>query len=201
MHDPVLIARSGLESLAVPGWHGAPGQTPGITIEWRGAYALADVAARRGLRDALGDRVRATFGLDLPKELRRAAAGPIAFASAGPCQWLASARGIEPRSFEARLASELAGLAFVTDLSDGRIVLAVGGPKARDVLGKGIPVDLHPRAFGQGDTVVTVAHHVGVHLWQVDDVPAFELAVHRSYAASFWHWLVEAGCEFGVLVK
>jgi methylglutamate dehydrogenase subunit D len=198
--DRLLIARTGLEALIAPGRHGAPVDAPGVTIELRADYALADVAARRGRSDALSDRVRAAFGLDLPLGPRRAAKGPIAFASAGPAQWLAIARDVEPRSFEAWLASELEGVAFITDCSDDRVVLAVGGPKARSVLAKGVPVDLHPRAFGRNGSAVTVAHHIAVHLWQVDDAPTFELAVHRSDAASFWHWLIEAGCEFGVMV-
>jgi sarcosine oxidase subunit gamma len=36
-----------------------------------------------------------------------------------------------------------------------------------------------------------------VQLWQVDAVPTYELAVPRSLAAAFWHWLVESAAEFG----
>lgn len=201
MPDAVLFARSGLESLAAPGRRGVPDGAPGITIEVRHDYATASVEARRGMADALAARAQVAFGLVLRTGPHRASAGPIAFASAGPAHWLATARGVEPRGFVAKLERELASVAFIADLSDGRIILAAGGPKAREVLAKGIPIDLHPRAFGPTDAAVTVAHHIGVHLWLVDDAPTFELAVPRSYAASFWHWLVEAGSEFGVQVR
>ena len=201
MPDPALFTRSGLESLAAPGRHGVSGGAPGLTIELRRDYAVASVEARPGTVEALAERVRAAFGLALRTGPHRASAGPVAFASAGPGHWLATARGVEPRSFAAQLKRELTGVAFVTDLSDGRVILAVGGAKVREVLAKGIPLDLHPRAFALGDAAVTVAHHIGVQLWLIDDAPTFELAVHRSYAASFWHWLVEAGSEFGVQVK
>ena len=201
MPDPALFTRSGLESIAGPGRYGVSGGPPGLTIELRHDYAVASVEARSAMAEELARCVRAAFGLELRTGPRRGSAGPVAFASVGPGHWLATACGLEPRSFAAQLERELTGVAFVTDLSDGRIILAVGGPKVREVLAKGVPLDLHPRAFGLGDAAVTVAHHIGVHLWQLDDAPTFELAIHRSYAASFWHWLLKAGSEFGVQVK
>ncbi len=201
MPDAVPFARSGLESVAAPGRHGVADGAPGLTVEVRHDYAIASVEARRGRAPALATRARAAFGLALRTGPHRASAGPIAFAAAGPAHWLATARAVEPQGFAAKLARELTGLAYVTDLSDGRIILAVGGPKVREALAKGVPIDLHPRAFRPGDAAVTVAHHIGVHLWLIDDAPTFELAVPRSYAASFWHWLVEAGGEFGVEIR
>jgi len=37
-----------------------------------------------------------------------------------------------------------------------------------------------------------------VHLWQIDDSPTYDIAVPRSLAASFWHWLAESAAEFGL---
>ena len=62
-------------------------------------------------------------------------------------------------------------------------------------------IDLHPRAFGPGDAAVTSVAHVGVHLWQIDAAPTYELAVPRSLAAAFWHWLVESAAEFGGTIE
>ena len=75
---------------------------------------------------------------------------------------------------------------------------ACSGPRARDVLQKGVLIDLHPGAFKTGDVAVTPIAHIGTHLWQVDDTPAYEIAVFRSFADAFRHWLEEAGAEFGV---
>jgi sarcosine oxidase subunit gamma len=74
----------------------------------------------------------------------------------------------------------------------------VRGPRARDVLQKGVLIDLHPGAFKAGDVAVTPVAHIGTHLWQADDTPAYEIAVFRSFAEAFRHWLEEAGAEFGV---
>jgi len=35
---------------------------------------------------------------------------------------------------------------------------------------------------------VTVVDHIGVHFWQIDDVPSYEFCVFRSFAPSFWQW-------------
>ena len=44
----------------------------------------------------------------------------------------------------------LAAHAAIVDQSHGRTILRVTGPKVRDALAKGVPVDLHPRAFTDG---------------------------------------------------
>ena len=194
-----LTRRLAFEGLAVPGHYGADG-TAGVTLTLRNDLALAMVIARRAQHDRLALRVRDTFGIELPTTTRRSEAGPTAFVWSGPGQWLACAEGIEPRTFETRLQSELAGLASVSDQSDGRVVVRVSGPRARDMLAKGVMVDLHPRAFGPGDAAVTSIAYIGAHLWQVDATPTYELAAYRSFAASFWRWLLDAGAEFGVAV-
>ena len=121
-----------------------------------------------------------------------------AFASAGPDHWLAAADTMPGVAFEQRLRSELAGLASVSDQSDGRTLIRVSGPRARDALAKGVMIDLHPRAFRPGDAAVSTIGHIGVHFWQLDDLPTYEFVVFRSLAADFWHWLVDAASEFGV---
>lgn len=194
-----LTQRSSLFGIPIPGHHGADAAA-GVTLTPRNDLALATVIARRGQHDRLAQRVRDTFGLDLPATPRRAEAGPTAFVWSGAGEWLACAEGIEPATFEGRLRSELAGLASVSNQSDGRTIVRVSGPRARDMLAKGVMVDLHPRAFGPGDVAVTSIAYIGAHLWQLDAAPTYELAVYRSFGVSFWRWLIETGAEFGVTV-
>lgn len=54
------------------------------------------------------------------------------------------------RSRARDLGQRLRGLASIFDQSGGRTVLRLSGPRARDVLAKGLPIDLHSRAFGPG---------------------------------------------------
>ena len=73
----------------------------------------------------------------------------------------------------------------------------VSGPKTRQVLAKGISLDLDARVFKPGDVALTLAEHIAVQLWQVDDRPSYEIAMFRSLAGSFWHWLAASAEEFG----
>jgi heterotetrameric sarcosine oxidase gamma subunit len=199
--EHTLTARAGLEHLAIPGRHGRPDGSAGVMIALRRHLALATVMARKGQHDDLARRIREAFGLEVPTAPRRAAAGPIAFAWAGPGHWLAVAHGMEGDRFETQLRTTLQGLASVTSQSDGRTVIRVSGPKARDALAKGVPIDLHPRAFKPGDTAVTTVAYMGAHLWQLDATPTYEFAVFRSFSVAFWQWLMDASAEFGADIE
>jgi heterotetrameric sarcosine oxidase gamma subunit len=196
-----LTLRFGLELLAVPGRTGAATGDPGVEVALCTDRALATVMARKDRGPELARRVADAFGLDLPAAPRRVAAGTAALVWAGPGHWLASLEGLEGRAFETRLRTELAELASVTDQSDARLIVRIGGIRARETLAKGVMIDLHPRAFTPGDAAVTSIAHVGVQFWQLDVVPTYEFAVPRSFAPSFWHWLMESAAEFGVTVR
>jgi sarcosine oxidase subunit gamma len=167
----------------------------GVRIGPEAGLALATLSARDGHLEALRDAVRGAFGTELPDRPRVAHGSEIAFVWAGPGSWLALRRGDD---LEPMLRRTLGVHASVTDQSDGRTVLRVEGPHARDLLTKGLPIDLHPRAFGVDDVALTHAAHVGVHAWQRDDTPSFNLAVLSGYARSVLAWALEAGAEFGV---
>jgi len=167
-----------------------------FSAEPRKDLAIASVAARQGKADALAAAVRATYGIELPTRPARVEGRGMAFVWSGPGQWLAVAPRDPDRDLETELAAELAGLASVVDQSDGRIVVRIWGPRARDVLAKGIPIDLHPRAFKAGGAAITHVSHISVVLWQLDETPAYELALFRSYADSFAHWLADSAAEY-----
>jgi sarcosine oxidase subunit gamma len=166
----------------------------------RADLALAAVMVRKGANEALAKRVRAVFGLDLPTTPGRVAHGPLAFVWAGPGHWLAVTEGRGGTSLEELLRHDLSNLASISDQSDGRAVVRIAGARARDVLAKGVPVDLNPRVFTAGDAAVTTVGHIAVHLWQLDETPTYEFAVFRSYAAAFWRWLMDSAAEFGAVV-
>jgi sarcosine oxidase subunit gamma len=191
---------SALAGLAVPGRLGAATESPGVVIRERHHLALATLIARSGQGDALAARIGEQFGLVLPRRPRRADAGSLAVIWSGPGQWLVLAESEAGHRLEARLRDATRDLASVSDQSAARVVLRLGGPRLRDALAKGLPLDLHPSAFGPGDTALSAAAFIGLQLWQLDDGPTYEVAVARSYARSFWHWLVAAAAEFGIEV-
>jgi sarcosine oxidase subunit gamma len=181
------------------GHHGAV-RPAGVAVCEHNDLALATVMTRRGAETALASKVRETFSLDLPMTPQRAASANIAFIWAGPGQWLATADGETGHRFEARLRAALVGLASVSNQSDGRAVLRITGPRARDTFAKGLPIDLDPAVMQPGAAIVSAIAHIGVHLWQLDASPTYECAVARSYTLSFWHWLEASTAEFGLTV-
>ena len=198
MTDPTLTPAAPFES------------QPGVTATGRGVVAidrdglgLATVLVRKGRAAALSQRARDLFDIELPKRPRHVTAGDVAFAGTGPEAWLAI-RERGGNSFASFLRDSFGDVASVSDQSDGYAVLRLTGPKLRDTLAKLIPIDVHPRAFTQGDVASTVASHIGVTLWRLEDgrdgLPVFEIAVFRSLAATFWHALSEAAAEFGFVV-
>lgn len=162
---------------------------------------LAAVSARKGALGPLRERVRASFGLDLPDGPRVASGPGVSFLGTAPDAWLALAPRAE-QELATSLARDLADLASISDQSDGYAVLRLSGPRVRDTLAKGSSIDLHPSAFGPGSAAVTSAAHIGVILWRMPgpDAPApvFHLAVFRSYAESLWHWLSVSAAEYGI---
>ncbi|MBO0741145.1 MAG: hypothetical protein J2P51_06945 [Hyphomicrobiaceae bacterium] len=155
------------------------------------------MAARKARRGDLSAAVRSVFGVDLPATPRRVVGRTIAFVWQGPDQWLASQHPAPKDGMEALLAP-LADLASLVDQSHGRTLFALSGSCVREALGKGVAIDLHPRAFRPGDAASTLVAHIPVHLWQVDDRPSYEFAIARSLAQSFWHWLTAAAGEYGL---
>ena len=189
--------RSALHGLAVAGRFGARTDAPGLVIEERNDIALAPVIARRGQVDALVVAVTQHYGIALPDGPRRAANGAIAFAGTGPGQWIASAEGAAAAGFVADLREKLAAHAAIFDQSDSRLIVRLSGPRVREVLAKGVPVDLHASVFKPGDVATTLVAHLGVQLDMLDDAPTYQLTAPRSTAGSFWSWLTASAAEFG----
>jgi heterotetrameric sarcosine oxidase gamma subunit len=171
----------------------------GVNVADREELALASVLVRKEEATSLEHRVRDVFGIVLPRGPRRVSAGDIAFMGAGPGAWLATHERAGS-GFAVSLKEKLGQVASVSDQSDGYAVLRLSGPRVRDTLAKMCPVDLHPRAFGCDEVAVTAAGHIGATLWRLEDAadgsPAFEIAVYRSFAADFWHLLMESAAEF-----
>jgi sarcosine oxidase subunit gamma len=187
--------RSALHGL-VPGRHGASVGAAGIVIGERTDLSFASVIAKRGKRDALISAVETAYGVALPQGPRRATRGAVTFAGTGPDQWIASAEGADAQNFAARLRSRIGLFAAVSDQSDARLALRLSGPRVRDVLAKGVPLDLHPNVFKPGDVATTLVAYIGVQIDRLDDA-TFQLTAPRSMAGSFWSWLSASAAEFG----
>ncbi|MGB9365839.1 MAG: sarcosine oxidase subunit gamma family protein [Xanthobacteraceae bacterium] len=194
-----LAARSALSGIAVPGHYGRADRT-GVVIEERTDFGFAGVTCKHGKHFALINAVNTAFGIVLPDGPRRVSRGYVTFAGVGPDQWIASAGGADAVGFAARVRARIGPFAAVSDQSDARLVLRVSGPRVRDVLAKGVPVDLHPKAFKPGDIACTVVGYINTQIDMLDEA-TYQLAAPRSMAGSFWSWLTAAAAEFGYEVR
>jgi methylglutamate dehydrogenase subunit D len=205
--DFPLYARSGLEHLLQPGNRGDHTGEPGVAVTLRSDLALAYVLVRNGKTGELQARVQERLGLRLPMAAQHGEDGAnlgadsLAFVWAGPGRWLAKTSTKSAAALETTLRNELSGVASIINQTDGRCVFRLSGPSLREVLAKGVPLDLDPRAFGPGDTALTLVGHISVHFWQLDRVPTYEFAVPRSFAASFCEWLITAAANHGLAVR
>ncbi len=199
MADLVTPSVSALAGVAAAGQRlGRRAGPAGVTVAEVTGLGIASLAVRSGQADALQERIRTALGLDLPGQGKSVASDGARALWTGPGQWLIQFSGGRQRV--AALARDLEGLAAVVDQSDSRAVLEVNGRHVREALAKGLMIDLHPRAFAVGDTAVTLAGHVGVQVTLLDDRPAFQLTVARSYSLSLWEWLITAAATFGIAV-
>ena len=156
-----------------------------LRITARSTLALASVMARKGVdAAALAERL----GLAPPDGPRTARDEAMTLIGVGPGAWLA----IDERGragWAAGLGERLAGIASVTDQSSGYVVFRLSGEGAGAMLQKGAFIDLDPIAFACGVAATTLIAHIGVIIWKVDDAPTFDVALFRSFAGSFRHWI------------
>jgi sarcosine oxidase subunit gamma len=146
--------------------------------------------------------VVSTAGLEFPTQANRfTVAGDRACLWLGPDEWLILGPGGGESELTAALRGAMAGLhAAVADVSEARTTILVQGPRARDLLQKGMPIDLHPRAFGPGHCAQTHLAGANVILRQTDDRPSYELLILNSFAEHLWLWLLRASREYRTAV-
>ena len=119
----------------------------------------------------------------------------------GPDEWLIVTPDERREATLRELRQALAKLhAAITDVSGGQTALHLHGRHVRDVLAKGCPIDLHPRAFGIGQCAQSHLGKAPILIGQIEDQPYFELIFRRSFADYLWTWLEPAAAEYGLEV-
>ena len=141
------------------------------------------------------------LGFALPTEPNTVAAnGELLALWLGPDEWHVVTPSAAQTPLLDSLETALNGMHFaVTDVTGGQTVITVSGPRARDVLAKGCPLDLHPSSFKPADCAQTLLAKANVLIRCVaDSPPSFELIVRRSFAEYTALWLNDAALEYGV---
>ncbi len=163
---------------------------------------LAMVNLRGAASDAaFTDAVKGVLGAELPTVANTwtsSTKGELLWL--GPDEWLAiSAKG-EETAIADKLRKALDGQhASVTEVGEARTTIRLSGPRARDVIAKGCPLDLHPSVFADGQCAQS---HIGraLTLLQCRDRETIDIHVLRSFAEYLWIWLEDAAREYGVSV-
>ncbi len=120
----------------------------------------------------------------------------------GPDEWHVVTPPDAHTPLLASLETALHGTHFaVTDLTGGQTVITISGPRSRDVLTKGCPLDLHPTVFKPATCAQTLLAKANAIIHCVDNSPTFELIVRRSFAEYTASWLNDAALEYGVGVR
>lgn len=176
-------------------------------------FAAAEVSGARGVRlrevpfltmvgiravpgSAAAGRIEALLGAALPTACGSASRGDgITVLWLSPDEFLVVS-DLEAAELTSGLVDAFEGeRGSATDLSANRTTLELSGPAARQVLEKGCPLDLHPRAFAVGTAYVTVIGSVAVVLWKVAD-EVYRILPRSSFADFLGRWLIDAMAEF-----
>ncbi|MGW1892572.1 sarcosine oxidase subunit gamma [Streptomyces sp. NPDC002004] len=160
---------------------------------------LAQVNVRLDAKGAAADAVGLALDLPLPLEPNTVVqAGELTALWLGPDEWLLVGRPGTQRDLESRIRSAAADEPVsVTDVSAQRTTLLVAGPRARDLLSHGCPLDLHPRVFGAGRCAQTTLGRAQIVLVSRDEPRAgFWVLVRSSFAGYLTDWLLDAATEY-----
>lgn len=141
-------------------------------------------------------RVEVQLGTTLP-----ASCGAVSPAEGTAVLWLSPDEFLvvsdtDPATLTGALVEAVAeGPGSATDLSANRTTFELTGPSAREVLEKGCPLDLHPRAFAVGSAYVTALWSVPIILWQTG-AESYRVLPRSSFADFLGRRLLDAMAEF-----
>ncbi|WP_373085401.1 sarcosine oxidase subunit gamma [Sneathiella sp.] len=194
----MLERKSPLSRKRVFGKFGNPSQEIGVTIKEIKDFSYLEMAVwdpdsmslRSKLSELLTIRDLPRTGKSLPLKggvLLRVGPDRIAYLGEdGPAAILEAAVAVEEGS--------------VVLLSHSRCYLRLGGPRVRNLLRRGLRIDLNEESFAVGDTAFTELHGLGVLLIR-RETDQFDLIFMRTTAQNVWHWLTITAAQFGYEVS
>ncbi|WP_144138639.1 sarcosine oxidase subunit gamma [Paraburkholderia sp. BCC1884] len=114
----------------------------------------------------------------------------------GPDEWLVRSATAHDATrtapLQAKLGAVFAGVfASAVDIGSGFTVLEISGARAREVLVRGCPLDLHPKLFGVGQCAQS--HYFKASMTLVPTAAdSFDIIVRRSFADYFVKIMLDA---------
>lgn len=190
---------SPLAPIYAEGRHGNTANGVGVTLSEVAPGSIVQVAAWPDQDAALRAAIAKLTNAKLPD-----GAGAGVSTKSGAVFGFAPGRYLvvtEQDGLSARLSEVVTeAIGTVTDLSHGRTVLRIAGPRSEWVLAKLFAIDFSPKAFPVGKAISTNHHEVFAQI-QRSGADQFDLYVFRSFARSFWQTLGHAAEEVGYEVR
>jgi methylglutamate dehydrogenase subunit D len=170
-----------------PGLYGDVSNGAGVTLGESFLGFTAEIAAFPGSEDDIGKLIR---------KAEARTEGGLSFQIA-QSRWLAAGTA----KFRAALENGMdENKGSFIDLTHGRSVFTVSGPKAEWMLSKLFAVDFRLSAVRENTGLATMHHDTFAQIYRVG-AETFDIFVFRSFARSFWHSLCHAAEEMGYEAK
>lgn len=207
------LRQSALAHLGLDGRAAAGRGEAGVAMTERPHRAIVNLRLDPENAEAMA-AFQAAFGFALPTAANETAGDADTIALwLGPDEWWLVEPGPEPEAGP-RLAVNLHTaltdhVAAITEVGESRTCIRVSGPRARALLQKGCPLDLHPSVFKAGACAQSILAKsaVTLHLFAGESAaqagtegPVFDIYVLRSFAVYLWDWLEDAAGEYGVTI-
>ncbi|MCL7941575.1 sarcosine oxidase subunit gamma family protein [Halomonas sp. ATCH28] len=166
--------------------------------------AMAGHLILRGGAIVLDEAVRGVLGFGLPgrpNTLTLDERGERSIQWLSPDEWLLIVPGGEEFALEKRLREALGDAHYaIVNASGGQTLIELTGDKARELLMKSTPYDVHPEAFPVGKGVTTVFAKANLILRRPTE-ERWELVLRRSFADYLYRWILDAGAEYAIGVE
>jgi len=175
---------------------GLPGPAGGIALEERTFLGKINLRGN-GADETFTAAVRGVVDCAPPSEPNTVASGGgNTVFWLGPDEWLVHcAEDRRPALVDGLTAALRGQHSAVVDVSDYYVVMRLSGTRTREVLSKGTPLDLHPRAFPTGTCAQTRFGHATVLLHKLEQ-DVVDLQVRWSFAEYVWSYVVDGTREY-----
>ncbi|WP_170984566.1 sarcosine oxidase subunit gamma [Rhodoligotrophos defluvii] len=194
---------SALDGHVKAGRHGANVDEPGVVLSEGRGLVTVQLTAWPDTASAVAVKAGQVAQTAMPPSMRIGISGQTTVLQVGPERWwfVVPASSDLRQRLEAAFSAEEA---VVTDLSHARTIVRITGPKARDLLARVVPIDLHPAVFPRDSIAQTIMHGVGVLLHfsgSASDGDIFDLHIPGTFALSHWEWLVHQAEGLGLEIR
>jgi sarcosine oxidase subunit gamma len=168
-----------------------------VTLSQVSAGTILRIQAWPDTADAVSRSLGEVLGLEAPAIGRAVARDTTTLIAFAPGAFYAT--GLAPE-LAARVKAVPVSEAAVTDLSHARVILALEGEAAVDVLQRCVALDLSRAAFPPGRAAATMIHHIDVLIHRRSETE-FHLMALRSFSEALAEWLLDAGIDEGIAFR